>query len=68
MPLAQYPKYAINFQEFVWLTPSGRSELKTLSTALDEIIIQTEKVDNTLNDLASSVKLLALQSQCKYNF
>jgi hypothetical protein len=66
LPLEHYPKYASNFQEFVWLTPSSRSEAKPLSAALDEVILQTEKVDNTLNELAASVKLLALQSQCKF--
>lgn len=63
LPLEHYPKYALNFQEFVWLTPTGRPELAFLNKALDEIIVQTERVDDTLNDLAASVKLLALQGQ-----
>ena len=63
LPIRHYPKYALKFQEFVWLTPTGRPELTSLNRALDEVIIQTELVDNTLDDLAASVKLLALQGQ-----
>jgi hypothetical protein len=66
LPLKHYPLYASNFQEFVWLTPSHRPETRPLTMALEQILTQTEKVDNTLNDLAASVKLLALQSQCKF--
>jgi hypothetical protein len=68
LPLGHYPKYAVNFQEFVWLTPLNRPESKALSAALEEILVQTEKVDSTLEDLESSVKLLTLQNECKKFF
>lgn len=63
LPLAHYSKYASNFQEFVWLTPESKPEFVSLKSALEAINLETLKVDDTLNELAASVKLLSLQSQ-----
>jgi hypothetical protein len=65
LPLEHYSKYATNLQEFVWLTPQTKPEYKVLQEALAAISAQTEKVDDVLNELAASVKLLTLQSKCK---
>jgi transglutaminase/protease-like cytokinesis protein 3 len=66
LPLEHYSKYASNLQEFVWLTPANRPELASLQLALDAVNAQTVKIDDTLNELDASIKLLSLQSQCKY--
>lgn len=63
LPLAHYSKYATNFQEFVWLTPESKPEYVSLKSALEAVNLETVKVDDTLNELAASVKLLSLQSQ-----
>ena len=41
---------------------------RLLSEALQEVIVQTEKVAKTLSDLSASVKLFALQNKCKYTY
>lgn len=68
LPLAHYFKYATNFQEFVWLTPETQPEYASLKAALEALNSETVKVDDALNELAASIKLLSLQSQCKFPF
>jgi hypothetical protein len=65
-PLEHYPIYATNLQELIWYTPNTNPEYSSLQNALNSINSQTEKVDETLNELAENVKLLSLQNQCKY--
>jgi hypothetical protein len=68
MPVEHYRRYLRSFQEFVYLTPTGREEMVCLTTALDVLTAETDNVDDTLSNFAASIKLLSLQNQCKTFF
>lgn len=68
LPLEHYPKYKIDFQEFVWLTMPDTAEYNAVAGALDIIIGQTDYVDSKLKEEAESLMLLNLQNQCKLSW
>jgi hypothetical protein len=65
-PLEHYSFYCLNFQEIVWTTPESSPDKRAADSALEAIQQYTGVVDEKLNELAASVKLLSLQAQCKY--
>lgn len=65
LPMKHYTTYQTNFQEFAWLTPTGRVESLPLSEAMEILIAQTKIVDEKLKELSGSIALLTLQDQCR---
>lgn len=65
-PLEHYSFYLMNYQEVVWTTPESSQDKRAADAALEAIQQYTGVVDEKLNELAASVKLLSLQAQCKY--
>lgn len=68
LPLQHYPKYKVQFQEFVWLTPNsaGTEAILSLQSGLDAVIAQSDYVDSKLDEEKESLLLLNLQNQCKF--
>jgi predicted O-linked N-acetylglucosamine transferase (SPINDLY family) len=67
-PLEHYPQYKMQFQELVFLTPEGRPELASFVETLESLKTQTGFVDDALMEAEASIKLFALQSNCKSMF
>jgi hypothetical protein len=65
LPLEHYSNYLQGFQEYVWLTSNTNPAYSALNEALASLTAQTELVDDKLNEIAASVRLLSLQSQCE---